>query len=300
MSPGSRSRRPSLLLLLILVAALGVGAAAVALESGGTGLPSGTISLNVSTPILFGALFLVLAAGIGWFVYHRLTDSTRAIPGRFFVWPLIFLLLLILCVGVGHLFSGAPLAHSSTGAAGTNNTTSTQTNTSKNSTVNVTGSAQTLLGLSLPAWALFGAVAIVAAALVLVAVPAVGLLLRSGRTPKAGAAAAAAAAAGADLEHAASALESGADPRSVILALYASLLAHLEPMVGDLDPSTPEEIRSHHLVRLGIRPAAAHALTRLFEEARYSSHPIDAAKAARATVVLRAAEADLVRRPDGP
>jgi len=66
-------------------------------------------------------------------------------------------------------------------------------------------------------------------------------------------------------------------------------------MVGSVDPETPEEIRSLHLVRLGISREASESLTRLFEEARYSTHPLGPEAAERATEVIRSAEADLSR-----
>ena len=83
------------------------------------------------------------------------------------------------------------------------------------------------------------------------------------------------------LTRASSDLDLGGDPRVVILALYASMLLQLQPMVDDIGTSTPEEIRATHLVRLGVRPEAARTLTRLFEEARVLGAP-DGARRERA------------------
>ena len=91
-------------------------------------------------------------------------------------------------------------------------------------------------------------------------------------------------------------LEEGGDPRSAILALYTEMLVHLRPRVGSVETATPEEIRATHLVRLGVRPEEAHILTRLFEEARYSTHPLGPATSAEAQGALRATLADLDRR----
>jgi hypothetical protein len=90
-------------------------------------------------------------------------------------------------------------------------------------------------------------------------------------------------------------LAQGSEPREVIIALYATVLRRVGPLVGGVDADTPEEIRALHLERLGIRPSAAETLTRLFEEARYSSHPMGSDAAARAALALREARDDLDR-----
>ncbi|MGP8077254.1 MAG: DUF4129 domain-containing protein [Thermoplasmata archaeon] len=83
------------------------------------------------------------------------------------------------------------------------------------------------------------------------------------------------------------------DPRGVILELYSQLLARLEPRFEIPLYRTPEEIRSVHLVPLGVRAEVAHHLTRLFEEACYSSHPLgeEAVRLAQSSVQI--AEYDL-------
>jgi hypothetical protein len=93
-------------------------------------------------------------------------------------------------------------------------------------------------------------------------------------------------------------LDRGDDPRGVIVRLYGEVLGRLGRMVGSVDPETPEEIRTLHLERLGIRPEAATVLTRLFEEARYSSHPLGAEASERARTAVRQALADLDRTPE--
>jgi len=84
------------------------------------------------------------------------------------------------------------------------------------------------------------------------------------------------------------------DAREVVVALYLKLLGEVAPLVGDIGPQTAGEIRDAHLLRLGVRRETAVLLTHLFEEARYSSHPIDVAMTRRALDAIRAAEADLV------
>jgi hypothetical protein len=102
------------------------------------------------------------------------------------------------------------------------------------------------------------------------------------------------------LAHARQELEGARDPRAAILALYATLLARVAPIVPDLDRSTAEEIRVHHLVRLGIRESAARTLTRIFEEARYSSHRLGPEQVTQATQAIRMAESDLARARPAP
>jgi len=88
-------------------------------------------------------------------------------------------------------------------------------------------------------------------------------------------------------------LANAKDPRAVIVLLYSQLMARLEPRVVIPTHRTPEEIRSAHLIPLGVRAEVAEHLTRLFEEACYSSHPMgaEALKLARESVQI--AEYDL-------
>jgi hypothetical protein len=296
MTPRARARSPSVLLLVLLIVALGVGAAASALTTIAPA-PTGTgTGVTVPTQLIVGGVFVLAVAAAGLLLYHRLTQPSLSVPGRFLAAPLVAILLLILFVVVVHLVVvGAGPGGTISTAPPTNSTTGT--NSSLNGTLNATGAGGAPpLWSGFPSWTLFAVVAVAVAVVAVVAIPELRALL-AGRRPGSADVDLAAAAAGARaaLGDAQDQLDRGGDPRAVIVALYASLLLRLGPMVGDLDPATPEEIRSKHLVRLGIQPLAAHALTRLFEEARYSSHPMDAAAAARARVILRAAEADLAR-----
>jgi hypothetical protein len=91
-------------------------------------------------------------------------------------------------------------------------------------------------------------------------------------------------------------LRQGGDAREVILGLYAAMLVRLQPMVVGIDTSTPEEIRAAHLERLGVRTGPARTLTRLFEEARYSAHPMGPESSQAAEEAVRAVLDDLDRR----
>jgi len=188
-------------------------------------------------------------------------------------------------------FGGSP---SSTPANATTNGTSS-TPTSPQNLAN--GSSGVPVVLHLPSWSLFAAVAVIAAVAVAVVFPRVRSYLaerREGAPPPDATEATRAA-----LGHAAGRLAAGTDPREVVRELYARLLDRIEPLAGDIDPSTPDEIRTGPLRRLGIRADAAESLTRLFEEARYSTHPMGPEAAERATRAIRRAEADLERRTEG-
>ncbi|HTP53839.1 MAG TPA: DUF4129 domain-containing protein [Thermoplasmata archaeon] len=92
---------------------------------------------------------------------------------------------------------------------------------------------------------------------------------------------------------AASSLAGSTDPRGVIVELYSQLLARLEPRNEIPSSRTPEEIRSAHLLPLGVRTEAATHLTRLFEEACYSSHALSADEVRVARESIQIAEYDL-------
>lgn len=302
MTTRARTGPPSLVLVLVVLAALAVGAAASAIAGAARApsTPSGpTEALAIpATLVAYGFLGVVLAA-VAFFVYRRLTGAAGPIPNQFIVGALIGILLLVLFVVAAHTILHGGLLPLGSTSAGTNNTTGTPANATGNATINVTGGsgADSFLGVHFPPWTLFVVVAVVVFTVVIAAVPEFRAIFSSiGRRGPDAEARGAVDRARTALAIAVQDLGSGQDPRAVIVALYAALLTRLGPIVGDLDPSTPEEIRSFHLVRLGIRPEAASALTRLFEEARYSSHPMDATSAARATEVILAADADLSRR----
>jgi hypothetical protein len=81
--------------------------------------------------------------------------------------------------------------------------------------------------------------------------------------------------------------------RERIIELYGTLLGALRPGLGDLDGRTPREVEWLSVRYLGVRPPTAHELTWLFEEARYSSHPLPSAGIARAERALDEFVADL-------
>jgi hypothetical protein len=89
-------------------------------------------------------------------------------------------------------------------------------------------------------------------------------------------------------------LELDPDPRRAVIQAYvrmeAVLAAHGH---ARLPHEAPLEYLARVLRELEVRPQAAHALTELFERARFSRHEIDAAMRAEAVASLAAVRDDL-------
>jgi hypothetical protein len=88
-------------------------------------------------------------------------------------------------------------------------------------------------------------------------------------------------------------LADASEPRGVIVNLYAQLMGRLEPRFEIPNSRTPDEIRRAHLIPLGVRAEVAGHLTRVFEEACYSSHPLGADSVRLAQASIAIAEFDL-------
>lgn len=294
--------RVSWVLLVVLVAALATGAAASILVSAATAppnpppaslliLPEWLVSVLLAGVIVVFALFLIIL---------RLASAQSGRMTRVTTMILVAILLGILFViAFRTLGVGGPIhVTSSGGTSAGNNSTTNSTPIAPGGTVGGPG-GQIVLFPNVPAWVpfvLLGAIVLVAA---LVAVPQVrGYIFQRREDRRVGRASVREVPPGVReaLAQASSALDLGDDPRAVILALYRAMLEHLQPMVEDLGASTPEEIRVSHLIRLGVRPDEARTLTRLFEEARYSTHPLGPETSARAQKALRATLDDLDRR----
>jgi hypothetical protein len=294
--------RFSWVLLVVLVAALATGAAASILIGASTSPPpppgpAPLVDLPFSVLGYVGMGFL--AAVVVSLVVWRLTSSSHPAMNRAIVSVLVVIFLGILfVVAARSLGLGGPLGGSGGGTVG--NTTSSSNSTSSGSGGILTGpGGQIVLFPSVPGWVPLVILIAVVLIVVVVAVPQTRRYLserrergatrrRSSATVPAGLQEA--------LARASDELSVGGDPRLVILALYGQMLLRLQPMVGAIETSTPEEIRAAHLVRLGVRPEAARTLTRLFEEARYSTHPMGAEESARAQEAVRATLDDLARR----
>jgi len=290
--------RISWVLLVILVAALATGAAASILLSASTAPPSspGPAPLVVLPLWVFAAASVaVLLFVLGGMVYFRLTSEGNPMMNRITVAILVAVLMgVVFVLGARFLGVGGPV--------GTNSTASGSTNSSAGSNAthggNVSGSGGYLsLFPSLPGWVPIVVLGFVLLVVVVVLVPQGRAYLADRRLASRRAAAEPVPVGVREaLSRASSELDLGGDPRLIILALYADLLARLRPMVTDLETSTPEEIRAAHLLRFRVRREAAGTLTRLFEEARYSTHPMGPEAGARAREAVRMALEDLDRQ----
>ncbi|MCI4364944.1 MAG: hypothetical protein L3K10_02625 [Thermoplasmata archaeon] len=292
--------RASPLLLVILLAALAVGAAVSLLVSARTAGPPPPVgptsevilpSWVVSVAILGFALAI-----IGPVLYFRIRYASNDVPGRFVVIATALILSMVIFVVITRLIH--PTGGLSLVSGGNTTSPGGGTTPVPNGTLPPAGGPGGVLApFNLPPWAVFVALVLAIVGVTVVGFPRLSEYLQdrqearwarrradqvATRVQKA-------------LRDAARDLGAGLDPRATILALYATLLVRIGPLATDLDRATPEEIRALHLTRLGIRPTAAEDLTRVFEEARYSSHPLGPPAVLRASEAIREAEDDLRR-----
>jgi hypothetical protein len=88
--------------------------------------------------------------------------------------------------------------------------------------------------------------------------------------------------------------ELDADPRRAVIQAYARMERVLEAHGHGRRPAeAPLEYLARILGELDVRPAAAHALTELFERAKFSRHEIDTAMRSEAVASLEAVRDDL-------
>jgi hypothetical protein len=297
--------RSSPVLLVVVALALAVGAAA-SLIAGAAAAPafhSGQPIGLLLTPSELAGIFGVCAAVlIGAFLWVGARGQRSPMPARAAVTLFTIILTGVLFVVVLQAFADTPGSFLSTAPGGSNGT-GTAPGSPGNATGNVTvGGPISHLPLFLPPWVLFAAVAIVALVVGAFAVPAMWRRAshRNARSSSNGPSTADLLEVRGALANAAQELDKGSEPRAVVIRLYGTILRRVAPMVGGVDGQTPEEIRFQHLVRLGIRPTAANTLTRLFEEARYSTHPMGPDAATRAADAIREAREDLDRLPSSP
>ncbi len=102
------------------------------------------------------------------------------------------------------------------------------------------------------------------------------------------------------LEQAVASLEAGdlGEARSRIISAYSALLSELEhQQVPELEHSTPREIEEIMSSKLSLSTPSAHDLRLLFEEARYSEHPMGETQALAARQSLSLVIDQLKSRP---
>ncbi|MCI4372904.1 MAG: DUF4129 domain-containing protein [Thermoplasmata archaeon] len=296
--------RPSLLLLVLLLCALAVGAAVSLISSARTAGPPPPVGPTseivfppwvVSVAIVGFTLALVLPI-----IYARLrTSGGGPLTRPFMLGGLSLLLAGVVVVALFHLLGGRGGGFQTVAGNNSNLSSGGSNNSSSFNATPVHGPGGVLapFNFQFPSWTLFALVSVAAVAVVLAGLPPLAEYLEDRREDRRFRARSAQVAAQVQkaLRDAARDLENAFDPRETILALYATLLSRIEPLSSNLDRSTPEEIRHLHLTRLGIRADAARDLTRVFEEARYSSHPLGRAQVVLASTAIKAAEEDLLR-----
>jgi hypothetical protein len=91
--------------------------------------------------------------------------------------------------------------------------------------------------------------------------------------------------------------EESVDVRAVIIELYSQLLHRIDPFTSYTGALSAREIAAESIRFLGIHADTAHELTALFEEARYSTHPLPQSAADRARKALRKALTEYRRNP---
>jgi hypothetical protein len=294
-TPGS----PGILLAVVAIAlAIGASASLIAGAATAPAYHSGPIPGLFVTEQQLTWIFLISGAvflGLAIWSFH---GNRQAIPGRAVATVVTILLVMLLFVALFHTLgpSSTPLPSTpgNNSSSGPPPSTNTTTNTTQPGNVSAPGAAFGTPGL--PSWLLFAGIAVAALIGVVILFPFV--LRRSGEGgPRSKEEAADVSRAQGALAQAARELDAGDEPRQVVIRLYSTLLARVGPIVGGVAQDTPEEIRVQYLVRLGIRTDAASILTRLFEEARYSSHAMGAAEAAAAQQAILQARSDLDHRP---
>jgi uncharacterized membrane protein YgcG len=298
-------------MLLVVVMAIGFGAIAALLAAppptqapSNAGPPPSPPFLSFSTGVaIFGGAVLVLL--FGWMalqLYRRLRGET-VLPLQFAVRLLaVILLFLVALVLLHYAQPGSGFGTVTNGTLhGQNGTGGTGGSAANNSTGNGTlfGPFHPIPGLSIPVWWVYVGLLVAAGVAAAVLYPYFAARRSEPETetePPTPESRRAVADALAALE-----ADPRADPRAVIVALYARLLAQVAPRLGDLDGYTPREIEGVAVATLGLRADTARELTALFEEARYSTHPMNARDSARARLALGRALAQMgAAGPAGP
>jgi len=299
----SRSKVP-LVLAVLLTGAVATGAAAgILVGAPSAAAPGGSSAPMLSSAAIADVILGMVFVGLGFMIYQRVTGSSYTLSGRVLVTALVGLLVMTGFVVLAHFLSGGGGLFAYTNSTSGNNSSGGSGGVNTTHPVNLTGGGGTtsFFTLTVPTWVPLVALLVIAALIAIFAAPAVSDRLSERREERSLAqlqarqlteARAALAAAG-------RALDEGDEPRAVIRTLYARFLDRVAPLVGGVETETPEEIRAFHLLALGIQPSSADALTRLFEEARYSTHPMTSDAAERARSAVRGAEGDLDRRAAG-
>lgn len=295
--PAPRRRQPPAVAWILLLAVLvGLAAALLSrpLEPTGPGPPSlGQLSAAQAGDIIAISLFV----GLGAWLFLTLRDQRAPFPPRMVATVLLVLLLGVLFVLVaGIVHYGGPVS-SGNGTGGGPSSGGPGIGVPTNGTHPLLGLPQ----ITLPSWA--GAAALLGIALLagVLLVPYLVARAEDRRRARSESDAGLPDEAQRAIEETLARLGSGdgADPRAAILALYSRLLQIVAPRLGSVESRTPREIEQDAIRQLGLRPGVSTALTRAFEEARYSSHPMTPEAVDRARAALSEAVSDLAKSTGG-
>jgi len=286
---------PAVLVVVLFAAVVGVVGAVLAGAAPSPQTPhAGELIVNLPMAV-WGLLFLApLLAGLGALILRRMLLQTAKHSRATILGLVVVLALALLFVFV---LSKAPSGSGMFTIVGSSGNYTAPAPGSNNSSGPPGSVPVPTVSVPVPGWALMALVAGLAVVVGTLAIPGtLGRILDPRRSrPAAAEPAVDPQQVQQAIAEASRAIERGDDPRQTIIHLYLRLLEEFSPRLGNVDHLTAEEIRGIPLARLHVRPDAAEALTRLFEEARYSTHPVGPADASRCLAALRAVEADLSR-----
>lgn len=295
-----RGRSAFVILALLLGLAVAVGLVAILLAGSAPSLPraqAGEVTVNLPAEVWGLLLLSPLLVGVAAIILRRLTEgSVRLHHGSVLVTVgviLVFVLLFTYVFGSrGSVDQGTVTVSPGNGGGSTSGPPhSTNNSTSKVNGTTVPGTYV----VTIPAWALGLLLGGLVACVAVLALPGtISRLLDRGSRPDRPSPVVRSRVQTA-LAYAGAAIDRGEDPRETVVRLYNQLLTNITPRVGDVGPLTADEIRVQALASLGVGPAASETLTRVFEEARYSTHPIGASQAGRFRDAIRLAQNDILR-----
>ena len=289
--PSHRPRASPLALVFILAAVL-IGVAAALLSGPAAPTPSflSEPGFSVGYAALQAFSWVVIALVVIWIVYRvvqRIRDPSGAQSmGRTMVVFLVMFLLFLGFIAVSHF-----LANPQNGppASGPNGNGTMGPPPHPVPPMGAPLGNLTIGSWSVPGWTGYAVVLGIAVVIALVAIPlAIALRPRTAGPPVLPSPTIAERTR-AEIAGTLEQLESDpqADPRALIVALYARLLVAIDPKIENAEARTARELETLAVERLALPPAAARELTALFEEARYSVHPMTRDDGVRARAALQ-------------
>lgn len=308
MAPGPRKRRPPdpRPIAAVVVASLLFAIAAISLSGVAAPVLPSTDRPTLAGPVSLQEVGLLSLAFLGallvYQVRSRVRGGTLPIPAASVVAIALILLMIVGWLALFHLVDGFGRAGVPTppgsGPSGPNGTAG-GSGAAGSSPLNGTNSSSSgpfggpLAPLGWPWWAIdvlvglgIGGAAVAAVVAFAAVAPGLGVAVepRAARPDP-----------GRSIDLALRSLseEAAPDPRASILRTYGRLLQELDPRLPGLDPMTAREIEEELVSNWKVGRSNAHALTTLFETARYSTRPMTAQDGDAARRALEGALADV-------